>query len=78
MKGDPVRIIPHSPKGIPDTGSFEVRFADGRPSVYFYWDNNPGRRAISMSEVTSESEARTAAQDLARTERKRLTGLSSP
>ncbi|CCD96412.1 conserved hypothetical protein [Bradyrhizobium sp. ORS 375] len=45
MEGDQVRIIPHSPKGIPDTGSFEVRFADGRPSVYFYWDNNPGRRS---------------------------------
>lgn len=25
MTGDPVRIIPHSPVGIPDTGSFEVR-----------------------------------------------------
>jgi len=66
MKGDPVRIIPHSPKGIPDTGSFEVRFADGRPSVYFYWDDNAGRRAISMSTTMSQSEAKAAAQDLAR------------
>jgi len=24
--------------------SFEVRFADGRPSQYFYWDNIPARR----------------------------------
>ncbi|NPU63404.1 hypothetical protein HL667_00140 [Bradyrhizobium sp. 83012] len=72
MKDDSIRIIPHSPPGIPDTGSFEVRFADGRPSVYFYWDNNPGRRAISMSGVTSEEEARSAAQQLARSELKRL------
>lgn len=27
-------IIPHSPKGIPDAGSYEVKFGDGRPSVY--------------------------------------------
>jgi hypothetical protein len=25
-------------------GSFEVRFADGRPSVYYYWDDIAGRR----------------------------------
>ncbi len=77
MKGDPIRIIPHSPPGIPDTGSFEVRFADGRPSVYFYWDDNPGRRAISMSGVTSAAEARAAARALARMELKRLGRLDS-
>jgi hypothetical protein len=26
----PIRIIPHAPKGIPDCGSFELRFADDR------------------------------------------------
>jgi hypothetical protein len=25
-------------------GSFEVRFADGRESIYFYWDDLPSRR----------------------------------
>jgi hypothetical protein len=71
MEGDPVRIIPHSPPGIPDTGSFEVRYADGRPSAYFYWDDNAGRRAISMG-MTSQDEAREAAKALARTERDRI------
>ncbi|XUM21089.1 hypothetical protein ACRAVF_27385 [Bradyrhizobium oligotrophicum S58] len=69
MKGDPIRIVPHSPKGIPDTGSFEVRFADGRESVYFYWDDDPGRRAISMSVKMDRSQALQAARTLARTER---------
>ena len=26
------------------SGSFEVRFADGRESLFFYWDNIPARR----------------------------------
>ena len=38
----PIRIIKH--EAVPQTGSFEVRFPDGRPSVYFYWDDIPGRR----------------------------------
>ena len=37
-----VRIIKH--EAIPDCGSFEVRFADGRPSQFFYWDDLPSRR----------------------------------
>ena len=28
---------------IPACGSFELRFDDGRPSVYFYWDDLPSR-----------------------------------
>ena len=35
-----IRIIKH--EAVPQTGSFEVRFPDGRPSVYFYWDDIPG------------------------------------
>ena len=38
----PIRVIKH--EVVPQTGSFEVRFSDGRPSVYFYWDDIPGRR----------------------------------
>jgi hypothetical protein len=29
---------------VKDCGSFEVRFPDGRPSQYFYWDDVPSRR----------------------------------
>lgn len=38
----PIRIIRH--EAIPKTGSFEVRFDDGRPSRFFYWEDIPGRR----------------------------------
>lgn len=69
---DRIRIIPHSPKGLPDTGSFEVRFPDDRKSVYFFWDNNAGRRSISKSVNLTEAEAKKAAQDLARTEQDKL------
>jgi hypothetical protein len=34
-----IRIIKH--EAVPQTGSFEVRFSDGRPSQYFYWDVFP-------------------------------------
>ena len=37
-----IRIIKH--EAVPQCGSFEVRFADGRPSQYFYWDDLPIRR----------------------------------
>jgi hypothetical protein len=45
---DRIRIIPHAPAEIPDCGSFEVWFADGRPSQYFHWDDNRGRASITM------------------------------
>jgi hypothetical protein len=37
-----IRIIKH--EAVKDCGSFEVRFPDGRPSQYFYWDDLPSRR----------------------------------
>ena len=37
-----VRLIKH--EAIPKQGSFEVRFSDGSPSRYFYWDDLPSRR----------------------------------
>ena len=40
---DPIRIIKH--EAVPNCGSYEVRFADGRSSVFFYWDDVPGRKA---------------------------------
>jgi hypothetical protein len=37
-----IRIVKH--EAVPGCGSFEVRFPDGRESVYFYWDDLPSRR----------------------------------
>jgi len=37
-----IRLIKH--ESVPGTGSFEVRFADGRRSRYFYFDDLPSRR----------------------------------
>jgi hypothetical protein len=37
-----VRLIKH--EAVPKCGCFEVRFSDGRPSTYFYWDDLPSRR----------------------------------
>lgn len=39
---DRIRIFKH--QAVPGSGSFEVRFADGRESLFFYWDNIPARR----------------------------------
>jgi hypothetical protein len=36
------RVIKH--EVVPDCGSYEVRFPDGRPSKYFYLENLPRRR----------------------------------
>lgn len=37
-----IRLIKH--ESVAGTGSFEVRFADGRRSRYFYFDDLPSRR----------------------------------
>jgi len=42
---DRIRIIRHEP--VPKRGSYEVKFPDGRPSKYFYWEEIPGRRLRS-------------------------------
>ena len=36
------RLIKH--EAVPKSGSFEVRFPDGKPSKFFYWDDVAGRR----------------------------------
>ena len=61
----PIRVIKH--EAVPQTGSFEVRFPDGRPSVYFYWDDIPARR-LSPGQMDS-TRALEAAKALARSER---------
>lgn len=60
-----VKIRKH--EAVPDTGSFEVCFDDGRPSVYFYWDDLPGRRL--RPDLLTREEALAAARELARTMR---------
>ena len=40
-------------EAVPKCGSFEVRFSDGRPSQYFYWEDLPGRR-LRSDLVTSD------------------------
>ena len=64
----PIRIIKH--EAVPQTGSFEVRFPDGRPSVYFYWDDMPGRRVLS--DQTDSKRSLEAAKALARSERDKI------
>lgn len=58
---DRVRIIKH--EVIPDCGSFEVR-APGKESVYFYWDDNKGRRL--RPDAMDQEQALEAARKLAR------------
>ena len=48
-----VRIIKH--ESIPQTGSYEVRFPDGKPSVYHYFDDNPGRRSITGKMTSAQA-----------------------
>jgi hypothetical protein len=64
----PIRIRKH--EAVPGCGSFEVCFADGRPSVYFYWDDMPGRRL--RPELLTRDEAMARARSLARAERDKL------
>jgi hypothetical protein len=35
-------LIKH--EAVPKCGSYEVRFPDGRPSRFFYWDDEASRR----------------------------------
>ena len=42
---DLIQIIRH--EVAPKCGSYEVRFSDGRPSKFFYWEDIPGRRLRS-------------------------------
>jgi hypothetical protein len=46
-----VRLVKH--EALPKCGSFEVRFPDGRPSKFFYWDDVASRRT-RPDQMTSE------------------------
>lgn len=54
---DRIRIIKH--RSVPKTGSFEVRFPDGRPSKFFYWDDEPSRH-LNQNQVDSKQALRQA------------------
>ncbi len=58
---------PNYHEAVPQTGSFEVRYDDGRPNVYFYWENIPGRRV--RPEHLDSQQALDAAKTFARGER---------
>jgi hypothetical protein len=62
-----IRIIKH--EAVPECGSFEVRFGDGRESRFFYWDDVPSRR-LRPEQLTRE-EALEQARAYARTVRDR-------
>jgi len=49
---EPIRLITH--EAVPKCGSFEVRFSEGRPSRYFYWDDIAGRRDQVDSQMALE------------------------
>ncbi|RXH40949.1 hypothetical protein [Bradyrhizobium zhanjiangense] len=67
---DPIRLLKH--EAVPDAGGYEVRFADGRPSVFVYWDDMPSRRL--RPDVLTRGQAEAEAKTIARTERGKLTG----
>jgi len=71
MRPQKILVLKHSAAPeIPDSGSYEVCFPDGRESIYFYWDDNPGRRSITLA--LSGEEAERKAKDLARAEQDKL------
>jgi hypothetical protein len=62
---DRIRIIRHE-LFRSKCGSFEICFADGRESRFFYWDDLPGRRL--RPDILTSEQALEAANALARAE----------
>jgi hypothetical protein len=69
-----VRLIKH--EVVPDCGSYEIRFPDGRPSRYVYFENNLGRRL--RSDQVEQSVAELVAKIFARAEQHILDSQSRP
>ena len=57
-----MKIRPIEHEVIPDCGSYEVPFPDGRRSKYFYFENIPGRRL--RPDVVDSTVAELVAKDL--------------
>jgi hypothetical protein len=62
--GMKIRLIKH--EAVPDCGSYEIRYPDGRPSRYFYFADLPGRR------LRSDVADRAVAEMFARAEQRML------
>ena len=62
-----IRIIKH--EAVPKCGSYEVKFPEGRPSKYFYWEDIPGRRL--RSDQADSKQALEEAKAFARAQRDR-------
>ena len=60
-----IRIIKH--EAVPKCGSFEVRFANGRESKFFYWDDLLSRRV--RPDIFTREQALELARAFARAER---------
>ena len=66
-----IRLLKHTAAPeVPDSGGYEVRFPDGRESVYFYFDDNVGRASITRRMSSEDAERK--AKDLARLEQDKL------
>jgi hypothetical protein len=62
MRTARIRIIKQ--ESVPGPGSFEVRFADGRESIYFSWDDIPARRMTpeTLDRETALEQAKAASR----------------
>ena len=49
-------IIRHD--GAKDSGSYEVKFSDGRPPKLFNWDDDPSRRTGLLTSAQAPEKAR--------------------
>jgi hypothetical protein len=63
-----IRLLKHAI--VPDCGSYELRFPDGRPSRYFYFENLPSRRL--RPELVEQAVAERVAKIFARAEQRIL------
>ena len=66
---DRIRILKH--QVIPGTGSYEVRFAVARPSVFFYFEDIPSRRL--RPDMLTREQALEQAKAFGRAERDKAT-----
>jgi hypothetical protein len=64
-----IRIIKH--EAVPNCGSYEVVFPDGRAPVCFYFEDNASRRLRPLEQLTRDQALETA-QRLAREEQAKL------
>jgi hypothetical protein len=51
MMTDRIRVIRH--EAVPKTGSYEIRFPDGRPSRFICWDEHTLGRRLRSEQVDS-------------------------